>query len=256
MITSSSNEKIKNLAGLIAKGRERRESGTYVVEGIKQVLEAEYEDMVACYVSDELDREALQSISVRFRDKVEMVRDNVIDKVSDTRTPQGVIAIVKMRKHTIEEITEGERPFIVMLDRISDPGNMGTIIRTAEGAGVSGIIAGEGCVDIYNPKTVRSTMGSLYRVPVVTGADLEEAVSCLKEKGIKLIATHLDGRHSYFDEDMTGPCAVIIGSEAHGISDALAEAADSLIRIPMAGKLESRNASVAAALMMYEAARQ
>ena len=139
---------------------------------------------------------------------------------------------------------EKEHPLFLVLEDLQDPGNMGTIFRTAEGAGVDGIFMSTNCVDIYNPKTIRSTMGSVYRVPFVIAPDLQDVFAWFKKQGIRSYAAHVGGT------------AFLIGNEGNGLTDATAGQADCLIRIPMKGQLESLNAGVAAAILMYEASRQ
>lgn len=145
---------------------------------------------------------------------------------------------------------------IVILDSIQDPGNMGTIIRTADAAGFRGIIISKGCVDPYNPKVLRTTMGSIFHIPLHLCDNLKKTLTEIKASNIRIYATHLKGSKNYYETDMTGNVAIIIGNEANGISNESQLMADELIRIPMPGKAESLNASVAAGLLMYESLRQ
>ena len=144
----------------------------------------------------------------------------------------------------------------MVLENLQDPGNLGTIFRTAEGAGVSGILMNRGCVDIYNPKTIRSTMGAIYRMPFLYTDDLPRAVTGLKSREIPVFAAHLGGTLSYDETDYRNGCAFLIGNEGNGLTDETAVLADTYIRIPMEGQVESLNAGVAASLLMYEAYRQ
>ena len=145
---------------------------------------------------------------------------------------------------------------MVIIEDLQDPGNLGTIFRTGEGAGVSGIIMSRGTVDIYNPKTIRSTMGSIYRVPFLYTDDLTAAAALLRERGVGVYAAHLGGSRMYDACDYKAGTAFLIGNEGNGLREETARCADCLIRIPMEGKLESLNASVAASLLLYEAYRQ
>ena len=147
----------------------------------------------------------------------------------------------------------GKTPLLMVLEDLQDPGNVGTIIRTAEGAGVTGIIMSRGTADIFNPKTIRSTMGSIYRMPFLIVDDAVGFVKGLKARKICTYAAHLHGVHSYREEDYTKGTAFLIGNEGNGLTDAMAEAAECLIRIPMEGKVESLNAAIASAVLMYEA---
>ena len=149
-----------------------------------------------------------------------------------------------------------EKQIFVILDGLNDPGNMGTIIRTAEGAGVSMILTNKECVDIYNPKVTRATMGSLFRVPVKNCQNLVETIKYLKSKGIVMYGAHLNGKEYFADDALNESVCIFIGNEARGLSEEISNEADKLIRIPMMGKLESLNASVAAGILMYEARRK
>lgn len=157
---------------------------------------------------------------------------------------------------SLEKLLNDPAPFFMVLENIQDPGNLGTILRTAEGAGVNGILMSRDTVDIFNPKTIRSTMGSVYRVPFLYVEDICETVRELKNKGISAYAAHLKGIGSYDEQDYTKGTAFLIGNEGNGLTDELADLADTYIRIPMYGKVESLNAAIASAVLMYEAQRQ
>ena len=182
--------------------------------------------------------------------------DAVFSYVSDTKTPQGVLAVVHQMEYTLGQMTEGAIPHLMILDNLQDPGNLGTILRTAEGAGVTGILMDRECVDVYNPKTIRSTMGSIYRMPFVYVEDLGKGIQDLKDKGITTYAAHLEGTNSYDEEDLTNPCAFLIGNEGNGLRREIADMADCYVKIPMLGQVESLNAAIASSVLMFEAARQ
>lgn len=191
----------------------------------------------------------------------EVLSDNVFAYVSDTKTPQGVLCVVMQKNKTDgkwERIIEKrqEPPLLLVLDNLQDPGNMGTIIRTAEAAGVTGILMSADCVDIYNPKTIRSTMGSVYRMPLWYVKNICEAVKELKRLGVRTYAAHLEGKKSYDEEAYREAAAFLIGNEGNGLRREVAELADVYIRIPMEGRVESLNAAIAAAVLMFEAGRQ
>ena len=188
----------------------------------------------------------------------EIVTDPVFGRMTDTVTPQGILTVLKAPDRRPEEVLAGagEAPLYLILEEIRDPGNLGTILRTAEGAGVNGVFLTKGCVDVTSPKVIRSTMGSIYRVPVMTVEDAAEARRLLAPSGIQLAAAHLGGKKAYDEVSYLSGTAFLIGNEARGLSDEAAAAADLLIRIPMAGQVESLNAAVSAAVLMYEAARQ
>ena len=255
MITSTANAQVKNLAQLIKKSKARTEQGVYIVEGIKMFQEAPKEEIVKVYLSEELyDKgtlaESLNGVSY------EVLKNDVFNHVADTKTPQGVLCVMKQKKYTLDQLTEGGCPLMLVLENLQDPGNLGTMMRTAEGAGVTGVLLSRGCVDIYNPKTIRSTMGSIYRVPFLYTDDLLGDMDKLHAKGICTYAAHLKGKGYYDEESYKEPTAFLIGNEGNGLSDELSDKAKQYIKIPMEGKLESLNAAVAAAILMYEASRQ
>ena len=188
--------------------------------------------------------------------RYELISDAVCRHLSDTRTPQGVTALVKKQETPLEEIlARDENPCLFLLENLQDPGNMGTILRTSEGAGVSGIIMNRESVDPYNPKVIRSTMGAIFRMPFVIVDDLEDVLCRLKEAGVRTFAAHLDGE-DFYRQDYRGGCAFFIGNEGNGLSENLPARADGRIRIPMKGQVESLNAAVAATVLMYETLRQ
>lgn len=189
-------------------------------------------------------------------DKMEIVGDSVFKQISDTQTPQGIMAVIEMPHYELADLLDGDRTHLLILEGIQDPGNLGTMLRTGEGAGITGVIMNSQTVDLYNPKTVRSTMGSLYRMPYYISDDLEGTINLLKEKGVKLYAAHLKGTLSYDEPEYTRACGFMIGNEGNGLSDQIADMADTYIKIPMEGKVESLNAAISATLLMYECNRQ
>ena len=255
MITSTANAQVKNLAQLIKKSKARTEQGVYIVEGIKMFQEAPKEEIVKVYLSEELYDKGTLAESLNGV-PYEVLKNDVFNHVADTKTPQGVLCVMKQKKYTLDQLTEGTCPLMLVLENLQDPGNLGTMMRTAEGAGVTGFLLSRGCVDIYNPKTIRSTMGSIYRVPFLYTDDLLGDMDKLHAKGICTYAAHLKGKGYYDEESYKEPTAFLIGNEGNGLSDELSDKAKQYIKIPMEGKLESLNAAVAAAILMYEASRQ
>ena len=185
----------------------------------------------------------------------EVVKDEVFVRMCDTQTPQGVLTLLKIPGYK-EENLKRERGLYVVLENLQDPGNLGTILRTSEAAGVSGVLLTKGCVDITSPKVIRSTMGSVYRLPFLMVEDVPAAAALLKGWGCQIYAAHLKGRSSYEEEAYLGGTAFLIGNEGNGLTDQASGEADVLIRIPMAGQAESLNAAVATSVLVYEAARQ
>lgn len=188
-------------------------------------------------------------------DSIEIVADNVFDRMSQTQTPQGIMAVVRMKDNSLSDMLSGN-PLLILVENLQDPGNLGTIIRMGEGAGVTGVIMSPNTVDIYNPKTIRSTMGSIFRVPFIYVQDFGEAVSECQKSGVKVYAAHLDGKNTYLGEDYSTPTAFLIGNEGNGLTDDITKQADTLIRIPMEGEVESLNAAIACTILTYEAVRQ
>ena len=187
--------------------------------------------------------------------EVELVSDQVMKEISDTMTPQGVLALVRMLEYSLEDLLQQENPLLLVLENLQDPGNLGTILRTGEGAGINGIIMSRETVDIYNPKVTRSTMGSIFRMPIAVAEDLAATIDRVKTRGIPVYGAHLDGA-TFYEKDFTGGCAFLIGNEGNGLSDEISAKADDLIRIPMCGQVESLNAAISTAVIAYEVLRQ
>lgn len=262
MITSTSNQQMKNLTALLKKAKERKAQNVFVAEGPKMCFEAPKEWVKAIYVSESFEKDvcAKAQLSAYCNEgtalSYEVVADNVFRGISDTQTPQGIMAIVRMPHYELADLLCKENALLLVLEGIQDPGNLGTMLRTGEGAGITGVIMNRTTVDLFNPKTIRSTMGSLYRVPFYVSEDLHSTLQDLKQDGVKLYAAHLKGTMSYDEPDYSGPSAFLIGNEGNGLSDEIAGTADAYIRIPMEGQVESLNAAVSAALLMYECNRQ
>lgn len=255
MITSLSNQKIKNVMQLISSSKARKEQGKYVVEGQKMFLEAPSLLINEVFVSESYEKSEEGKKALKGK-TYETVSDQVFKKMSDTVTPQGVLCVLSKDSVKISSLTEGrDKLKILVLEGIQDPGNLGTMLRTSEAAGFDFILADRNTVDVYNTKVIRSTMGSIYRVPVIYTDNLQDSLDELAKKGVKTYAAHLKGEKSFRDVSYGDKCAVLIGNEGKGLSDAISEKADVLLKIPMEGKVESLNAAVAAALMMFEAGR-
>ena len=276
IISSKDNKKIKYIRGLMEKGSIRKKNRQFVVEGIKLVDEAlKYgdvseivitESLYAEIVSGDLSDNALLAENgknvikyVENSRSTIVVLDAVFNSVSETITPQGVLAVVGMPCYRLLDEDYLDKIYsktgkikLLILEDTSDPGNLGTIMRTAEAAGVTGVIMTKGTVDIFNPKVVRSTMGSIFRLPFAYVEDLKEVIKELRKSGISFYATHLKGEKSYKAIQYSDRSAILIGNEAKGLSDKVADLADTYVIIPMQGRVESLNAAVAAALMMYE----
>lgn len=255
MITSSANSQIKNMILLKKKARERSRQDVFLVEGIKMFRELPAERLQKVYVTPGFLGRPEHERLLEDCD-YEVVSEAVFESISDTKTPQGVICVVKQYHYRPEDLTVGAAPLCMALENLQDPGNLGTIFRTAEGAGVTGILLSKDCVDLYNPKVIRSTMGSVYRMPFYYAEDFHGVLRQWKKQGIGLYAAHLKGQRTYDREDYRRPSAFLIGNESQGLTEETAKLADHYIRIPMSGQVESLNAAVASAILMYEARRQ
>lgn len=265
MITSTSNTQVKYLLGLQKKSRLRNEEKVFIVEGIRMTGELPAGQAKKIYLSESMKRRMEGSVedkNLRSAERLmksvpfEVLADKVFEHVSDTKTPQGILAVVNQKNYDMDEILRMETPLLMVLDNLQDPGNLGTIVRTAEGAGVDAVIMSRDCVDIYNPKTIRSTMGSIYRMPFLYADDIEDVIDKMSQNGIHTYAAHLDGKNTYDREDYRGKTAFLIGNEGNGLSKEIAEKAECWIQIPMCGKVESLNAAIAASILMFEAGRQ
>lgn len=265
MITSTGNSRVRAVRTLMKKPKERKAQGQFIVEGTRMFAELPEDRMVSVYASEsyiKLLKEQGRDADRFLKGKsCEIVSDDVMNYMSDTQTPQGILAVVRQKNCSLSDLLEesGGRSapcHLMILETIQDPGNLGTILRAGEGAGISAVVMNEGTADIYNPKVIRSTMGSIYRVPFVYTGDLKAAAGRMKDRGIRLFAAHLQGAVDYDRENYTGACGFLIGNEASGLSRELLETADCCVRIPMQGRVESLNAAVAASVLMFEAARQ
>lgn len=248
-ITSPSNERFKYFKSLSSK-KARTENGEYIVEGIKSVNDAlssnrEITAVIAC-------EDVLSEINIKDGVPLYVIPKRLAEKLTDTKTPQGVFAVLKIES---KKFLSKENGLYVYCDTISDPGNLGTIIRTADSAGFDGVLLSEGCVDVYNPKTVRSCMGSFFHIDIITDIDEAELIS-FKEKGGKLYGGILSGEtEDYREPSYDGNIIITVGNEANGISEKIKKLCNP-IKIPIYGKAESLNAAVAASIMMYEAANK
>ncbi|MCI9540333.1 MAG: RNA methyltransferase [Lachnospiraceae bacterium] len=254
MITSINNPSVKNIVALQSKSKARKEQGVFLVEGPKMVSEIPEGLLKELYVSEEFKADGQYKELLKNK-KYELVSGKVFREISDTQTPQGILAVVCQQNYTLDMILRKKDIHLLLLEDIQDPGNLGTMLRTGEGAGVTGVIMSKGCVDLYNPKVIRSTMGAIYRVPFLYTEDFYGIITKIKEI-CKVYAAHLKAKQYYDKYNYKAPTAILIGNESRGLKEETAALADILIKIPMLGKVESLNAAVAAALLMYEVYRQ
>ncbi len=250
---SSKDNKIFKLAKELLVKKYRDQHGLYLIEGENLVHEA-----VKCgqTVETVLIRPDYDKDLFGLEDKTFVIAESLFSQISETETSQGIIAIVEKPKVDLAEFKKGDGSNFLVLDRLQDPGNIGTIIRTADAAGYSLIIAIKGTADCFQSKVVRAATGSLFRVPVVSMASTQELVEFTRATGKKLVATAMNADCDYYDCDLTKDVAIVIGNEGNGISQELIESSDLKISIPMQGNIESLNASVAAGILLYERIRQ
>ncbi|SHM11868.1 RNA methyltransferase, TrmH family [Caldanaerovirga acetigignens] len=252
-----SKGQINLIKALINQKNYRKRKGLFIIEGLRATQEAINSDYAVEFIvlSDDFVKKYGGKFPGFGNVKVYKITQNLFKTLSDTKTPQGIMAVVRMKKFEIANFYEGNF-LVVALDGIKDPGNMGTIIRTADAAGASGILAGKGCVDVYNPKVIRSTMGSIFHLPVVEEIDLQRVLEELSIKGAKIVVTSLGAKKSYLDADYTSPVVIVFGSEAEGVSKEILNMPSEQVKIPLFGKAESLNVAVACGILLYEAARQ
>ncbi len=260
MISSASGRQVRLVEKLNRQAKARRENGLFVAEGRKEVLEAPVPRIEEVYFTAAAGdtAEALVKKGVR-PDALQEVSPEVFRKMADTQTPQGILALVKIRRSSVKELLQvsfDKPPLFLVLEDLQDPGNVGTILRMSEAAGVTGVIVSRNTADLYSPKTVRATMGAVYRVKSAETSDVAETVRELNRLGVQTCAAWLPGSVSYTEPDYRKATAFIIGNEGNGLRKETADAADLRIRIPMQGGVESLNAAVAATVLAYEAARQ
>lgn len=256
-ITSVNNPLVKATAELKQK-KYRLERGLFLAEGLRTVEEAvKGKTVVEIFYTAIEDARTRSCLELAASQNVELhcVSEKVMEKLSDTASPQGIIAVCRVVMPDLEELlTKGV--MLLVLDRVGDPGNVGTMLRTADAAGLGGIILLKGSVDVYAPKTVRASMGSLFHLPVIAGLSENKLIATCHDYGYELLVTCLDGATNLYKTDLGGRMAFVMGNEANGVSESLLKAADKRVFIPMKGNAESLNVAMAAGIVMFEALRQ
>ena len=247
IITSKDNEIIKNIKKLKEK---KYRLDSYIVEGIKMVKEAINENQEIALIAI---REDFKIDFDTKKIKIVTISNKIFNDISDVKTPQGILAVIKKNQNNQIETNSD---YILALDSLQDPGNMGTIIRTADSANINQIIINKTTVDPYSPKVIRSTMGAIYRTNIIEVEDLKATLKEMKLKGFQIITTDLKATRSIYDINYNNKTVVVIGNEANGVSQEILQTADKKVIIPMLGKTESLNASIAASIMIYEYVRQ
>ena len=256
-ITSLQNERIKHLVQLQQKSSLRRQEGLFVVEGRRELqhcVNAGYE--VKTIFVDSRKENVLQGVDCKETEILE-VSQKVYEKIAYRESTEGVVAVVKVRKNTLRELSKGkgDNPLYVVIESVEKPGNLGAILRSADAAGVDGVIVCDPLTDLYNPNLIRASIGAIFTVPTVACTS-EECIAWLKESKIQILTAQLQDSSLYYDINMKKATAIIMGTEATGLTQQWRDAADKHIRIPMCGKLDSLNVSVSSAILMFEAVRQ
>lgn len=259
-ITSKENSKVKHLRSL-HDPKYRKSEQAFLIEGVKMVEEALRGDAGVSLVvaAPSLVRhhgKALLKLAEDRSREVLWVSEKLLDSLSESKTPQPVMAVVEMKEQSDDMLLNHPSGIIVIAHQLQDPGNLGTLIRTCEAAGAAGIAVAPNTVDPFNAKTVRASMGSILRLPMARISDASRFVRKCKEKGFQTVALTLDGGTTHFDNDLRKPTAVLLGQEGSGLPDDILLDMDQLVRIPMAGTIDSLNVAVSAAVFLYEIVRQ
>ena len=255
MLSDPRSEKVKGIARLNQKDA-RYETGLFLLEGFQGLKElAPHKDLIAEVFATEAALAARPELFKGLPVEVTLVSDRVMDRISDTKTPQGVVCVVYQLDVDLELVINDKPKLVALLDQVRDPGNAGTILRAADAAGSDGIVFSKDSVDLYNPKLVRSTTGSLFHLPTVIEADSANALADLKAAGLQVFAAAGEGRPiTELTAELAKPTVWIFGNEAHGISQDLMDLADEVVGLPIYGSAESLNLATAASVCLYQSA--
>ena len=253
-ISSLQNQKVKQLVLLQQKSSERKKSGLFVVEGLRELrhcvsMDYEIESLFFC---SELLNEPVDDIPAFQRYKV---THQVYEKIAYRSSTEGVVAVMRMHHLKLEDLLLKENPLLVVLESVEKPGNLGAVLRSADAAGADAVIVCDPLTDLYNPNLIRASIGALFTIPTVAVSS-DECIRFLKTRGIRILTAQLQDSEVYYDTDMRRGTAIVMGTEATGLTNQWREAADAHIRIPMLGRLDSLNVSVSAAILLFEAVRQ
>lgn len=256
MISSKDNEKVKYTKSLL-KAKYRNKENKFIIEGYR-ILTLAMEcnaDIDYVFINEDFEnkKEYIETISTLEGKNIKVYKttNKIFNELVDTENTQGVLAVVGFKNRSIDNNIEKSYKFVLILDRIQDPGNMGTIIRTADAAGVDAIINLKGCVDIYNPKVIRSTMGSIFDMNIIQSTQ-EDAIRVLKDNDFEIVSSYLNTDNYYNNVNYKDKVALVIGNEANGVNDELINSSDTLVKIPIYGNAESLNAAISSAILMYE----
>ena len=253
-ITSAQNPKIKNLLLLQEKSKARKEQGLFVVEGRRELehcLEAGFKVRTIFYCPEIID----SAENYFSAESIIEIPEQLYRKVAYRESTEGIIAEVEYKSLTLNDLKLPENPLIMVLESVEKPGNLGAVLRSADAAGVDAVIFCDPLTDLFNPNLIRASIGAIFTVPTVA-ASSEETIAFLKARNIQILTAQLQDSSLYYDIDMRRGTALVMGTEATGLTDIWRKAASAHIRIPMLGRLDSLNVSVSAAILLYEAVRQ
>lgn len=257
VITSNQNKQIKHIKALHAK-KYRDDLGQYIIEGYKLIEEAfVYNKSFYLLLLSELSAKTTEGINLLHRCEINnipvyLVNEKLFADASEMDAPQGALAVLYKQEQDMSAVLDQHSFKIVILDEVRDPGNVGTIIRTADACGMNAVILSKGCVDLYNGKTLRATMGSMFHIPVITDVEIVEQIRQLKSINTAVFGADPHSKISCIDIEACERTAIVIGNEARGLREEIKEIATQNITIPMPGMAESLNAGIAAAILMYE----
>lgn len=257
IISNGNNKKIKEIEKLLSKASYRKVEKKFVIEGLKTFLELDIDEIDGVFLSESIYE---KMDTPEYRNRLEklnyyIVKDDIFKSISDTKTPQGICIIARQKNYDLERVIETSDS-LILLERLQDPGNLGTIFRTALSAGIDAIIMDKETADIYNPKIVRSALGAISKLPFVYVEDMKDVMPKLKIKGFQSYAASLQAKIFYDEADFTNKSAILIGNESNGLSKELTDLSDEYIKLPMHGGMESLNAAVATSILVYELERQ
>jgi TrmH family RNA methyltransferase len=256
IITSAQNTKIKNIIAL-EKARERKKQNLLVIEGLKELslaVEGGYQINSVFFCPEIIDEQSLLKI-VKKENLLIPVEKNVFEKIAYRESTGGIIALAQQKQHALTSIKLSSNPLLLILEAVEKPGNLGAILRTADAAGVDGVIICDPQTDFYNPNVIRSSVGCVFTKQIAS-ASSEETIAWLKQNDISIYCTYLQASKPYHLTDYSKPCAIVMGTESTGLSDIWVKRSDANIIIPMHGKIDSMNVSTAAAVVIFEAKRQ
>ncbi len=259
-ITSKDNSAVKYLRSL-SDPKQRKKEQAFPIEGIKMVEEAlrsrtGIKMVVATPSLVQHHGKSILNLAQNYPTDILWISDKLMDTVAETMTPQPVMAVIQMKEHFEHELFAHGSKLIVICHQLQDPGNLGTIIRTAEAVGAAGVAITQNTVDPYNAKTVRASMGSILRVPVVRIADVSAFTKKCRQEGFQTIAMALGGSKTHFDLDLIKPTAVVVGQEGAGLPENILDKVDHRVRIPMVETIDSLNVATSTAVFLYEVMRQ